>query len=451
MKAMIFSVILIFGVLFNIPPLKSQSINPIKADTVFKGYDSGVTSSVKIVNHGTSIIYNHDGKLYEMSAVTYKELRQIQLEEVNPVTKFDIDENCKYIFYQTKSDTITFVADYNSGKTLQLLNGSTHVTKDYLYFERKRDGGWSNWIYISKINDFTPIDTFRVINGGDQQHGYHLAAYQTVFDKNILLFKTHTQALGSGDWFYANDWRKVDPVTFEVGQPMLGVQCTDGYLFTSKSGKYNGFYYSSVSIDNNHYPNHVDTEILILDSAFNNIYTISENDLKAYYNDAGFSLLGDINFLNDRFLISSIKYNNGTGMVQSLMVFDIQEKKSIKFIDFENYTSACYNDKFILSNKAGCFVTLTLEQLPVLEKKKPSDNLLVQYSNNNLVIQADISKGVDISIMNITGEVIESQNCIYVNEGLNTIHLNNQLANGLYFCIIKTPEAVYSRKFLVIL
>ncbi|MEI6089972.1 MAG: T9SS type A sorting domain-containing protein [bacterium] len=441
--------LLVSTVLLNIIPIKAQSISPIKADTVFAGYDSGVTSSLKIVNHGTSIIYNHDGKLYEMSALTYKLVREIVLDELNPVTKYDVDDNCKYIFYNTKLDTLTFVADYYTGKTIKTFQGSYFLTKDNIIV-KTRKGNWISVFTIMKTNDFNPIDTF--------YYGVHfndievagISDCKTVYDKNIFLYKIHTQGIGSADGHSSEEWYKIDPVTLTPGKSMLKTENTSGYLFISKSGKYNAFYYSSVEMDNNHNTNHVDTKILILDTAFKNINSISENDLKKYYNDADFSLLTDVGFLNDRYMISSVKYNDGLKIVQNVQVYDIERKKAIKHIDFENYTSACYNDKFILSNKAGCFVTLTLEQVPVVEENKSTVGFNASYSNNNLILQSVKSESVDMKIINITGEVVELQNCVYLNEGSNTFQLNNQLANGLYFCIIKTPESIFSRKFMVI-
>jgi hypothetical protein len=436
MKNSILILMVLLAIAMNFSPAKSQSIVPIQADTVFKGYTSGETSSVKIINHGTSIIYNHSGKLYEMSATKYKPIREIMLDGIDPVTKYDVDDNCRYIFYNTGKDTITYVADFYTGKTIKTFHGRFFLTKDYLFLRTQQQGSWSgvNSKYdILSIEDFGKIESFYISREGTDSDYLGVGSFVCIYDKNYLIFEIPHSNFRTGGNRTGTEWVAIDSATHSLKSTPFSTQ---GKLIASKTGR-TFAYCASGSIN-------------IYNESFKIIANINEDNLKKYYNDGDVRLLSDMNIIDDKYLISSIKYNNGTKIVQNVQVYDILEKKAVKFIDFENYTSACYNNKFIFSNKQGCLATLTLEQLPVLEKKEPTDNYFVQYSNNNLVIQAEESKGVDISIMNLTGERVESLNNFYLNEGSNTIELNTHLASGLYFYIIQTSENTFSRKFMVI-
>ncbi|MEI6089971.1 MAG: T9SS type A sorting domain-containing protein [bacterium] len=448
-----FSVLLIlfFAILCFIAPSKAQNIRVIQADTIFKGYDSGVTSSLKIVNHGTSIIYNHDGKLYEINAITYEPIREIILDDSLTVTKFDIDENCKYIIYNTKVDTLTFVADYNTGTTVKVLHGIFYLTKDYLFLHLKdlRTTYYTNFNFAKyDISNLSLVNNISVKYDCLYNHTLSLGMIKTVYYKNELILQTVARGSGSSEGHYVIKLYTVDFDSTKFNEIFKNLTQDYSNLYMSENGIFNVFYLKGY----NEYPpyNYVDTYLSIFNSNYKNIDGIKESSLIGMFNIDKESTYNDIIIINDRFLFFSVSQKDGKNVYKRILVYDLIEKKFIKIIDFSNYTSARYQDKFILSNKTGCLATLTFDQLPVLDNKNIAVGFNVSYSNNNLILQSNKSEGVDISIMNITGEVVETQYCVYLNEGSNTFQLNNQLANGLYFCIIKTPESISSHKFMVI-
>jgi hypothetical protein len=449
--------ILLFAILFAITPVKSQSIRTIQADTIFKGYESGETSSVKIINHGISLIYNHSGKLYEMSAITYEPVREIKLDESQPVTKFSVDGNCKYIIYNTNTDTITFVADYNTGKTIKTLKGTYYLGYHFIYIVKGFHYPSSKIIRYS-LADLSPKDTLI----------YKLPIWSGFIPefKNIRTIPNSEDIIVSTGGIYGERGNFDEPYSYNIVdfstdsiRPIYLHQSSNGegsaysYLLISEDLKYNilekSEYNTSEDENRNHITTYVDTDFFIHDSNYKYIDDIKESEIRKLFNDPTirFQLNGII--VQNQYLAFGFSRLLGGITKNQIMIYDLNKKIVIAIIDF-NLKSFSFDNKFIFSNKSGCLATLSLDQVPVLEDKKLSADYSVNYTNNTLLITSQESKKADITILDMTGAIVFIQKDINVNSGISSFKIDNQLSCGIYFCIVQTPEAAISRKFMVI-
>lgn len=453
MKNVILILILFSAIALNISPAKSQSIRMIQADTIYKGYDSGETSSVKFINHGTSFIYNHSGKLYEMNALTYEPTREIKLDNTEPVTNFSVDENCKYIIYNTNVDTITIVADYNTGKTIKTIRGRYYITKDNLFIYYGQGYVTDNVTYqFAKLRlyDLNSIDTFKV----------KVKTYSTFTPKLRRvnsIYKTNTIIVGTGGHGYYRDgydaltsWYLLNFETdsmeyFDISTSQFDKKDINCSLFVSNYAEY---YAISQSFYNS--PQNDENQFLIYNSNFKYLFRILQSELRKLTNDINLKLIFNAKIIDEKYIVFGIEQTINNVVLHRLMIYDLEAEYPIRIIDFDVNTFDYDSGKFIFSNKSGCLATLSLDQVPVLEVNKFSDDYSVNYSNNRLLISSQESKNADINILDITGSNIFTQKDICVNQGINSLNLNNQLSCGIYFCIIQTSEATISRKFMVV-
>lgn len=451
MKNVILILILFSVIALNISPAKSQSIRMIQADTIFKGYDSGETSSVKVINHGTSLIYNHAGKLYEMSAITYEPIREIKLDESLPVVNFSVDENCKYLIYNTTVDSITIVANYNTGKTIKVLLGSYYMSKDYLfllYYNTARGNNYT--VGISKFakiafSNLAPLDTFiykfQVFGGFTPR----LDGVRTIYNQNKLIIGDGGIYSAQSYHVYSTTWLIVDfeagsVINVDVGKAKRFSADYQNYLYLSKNGKY------LVDIQ---YNLGKEDYFFVYDSTHTYLYQILGSEIKKLINDQNLTFVRNTMIIDDKYLLFSVEQKIMNKIIRRTLVYDLEAQYPIRLIDFDNYAYD-YNNKLIFSNKPGCLATLGLEQVPVLEDEKLSDDYSVTYTNNILFITSQESRNAAITILDMTGSIVFTQKGICVNTGINSLNLPNQLSCGIYFCIIQTKEATILRKFMVI-
>jgi hypothetical protein len=457
MKYPIFILMLLASIILIIVPAKSQSIRTIQADTIFKGYDTGETKSVKIVNHGTSIIYNHSGKLYEMSAITYEHIREIKLEDSLPVTKFSVDDNCKYIIYNTKSDTITLVADYNSGKTIKTIFGMCYLGYNYIYTVDFSNGPDISIIRYN-LSSLTPADTFVHKFETDNSHSLRYKNLINIPNTDNIFLSIGGIFLGRGMFDMNYSYYKIDFANDSVQGIDFTQNRTDegtAYSVLSISEDLNYYvlekseYNTTEDADRKHITTCRETNFFVYVSNYKNVGDIKKSEIRKLLKDPELEFYFNGIIVENRYLVFGISRKIQAKSKNPIIIYDLKNNVPFALVDFD-VNSFSYDGKFIFSNYRGCLATLSLEQVPVQENNKLTNEYSVSYSNNNLLISSDANKLITISIMNITGEEVESINNIYLTEGSNTIPLNNNLANGLYFCIIQTPEATFSRKFMVI-
>lgn len=420
-------------------------IPTIEADTIFKGFSSGVVSRLVFANEGKSVIVMRDGTPVEIDIETHQILREFEAvpNATSAAARMYFDKRCNYLTVEISSSLIdgktnftgTVVWDYATSKIIKTLKATYFFSNDeHTYMWNKSDGN----IYEYDPDSFRKLDS----SGFKIDYGWQCATTwqnpvnipntdQIVYD----IYLDRADNYGGREFhgtliyvidFKTNQFREIYPKTnTTIGSKISSIK-------TTATGKY-----SIVDRDACHY--------IFLDCNLNYLYEIKSDGWK----ESNGLIEGNNPFLNTTFGDDYALFNITTTQGRKIACLNIAEKKVYKYLGFIG--TAIYDretKKLAVVNSKGVIALFDDEMTPVQETPKLTKNT-IYYKEGTLVYETSESGKMDIVIVDYLGNTIWSQSEVYMNSGENRLPITTRLSNGVYFCIVKSLSGTQTYKFMV--
>jgi hypothetical protein len=422
----------------------------VQADTVFQGFGGGSVSGIVFGPTGETVILMHDAQPVEINIKTKQIVREF---EKVPNAQGDgshtfIVNGFPYLVSSFNSSEILgiknfagdVVWDLNTGKILKVLPNIMLLTDGNMnkYFTY-----WNHNFCSYDFEKFKLKDSFNL----DNIETYHIEwrGYGIIPNSNKVLIganryteftpgqKEYKQAELYLMDFDTKEFTKI-PIPYESWQTNAQISG----ISVSETGKYKIVSLNIFNVDYYYF----------LDKNMNFLYKMTLSDFELLTNTDNIFNTALSLTLTDDYLIFYISSNDLK--VRKMFSFDIQKKNILKYLSFIG--TGLYNrtsQKIALYGILGITGIYSLEALPVQDNSQLNQMENVQYKDSNLIINANLPERVDITITDYNGNLLHTQNDVFLQKGSNSIKINLPLANGIYFCVIKSIGGSNSFKFIV--
>lgn len=434
-------------------------IPTIEADTIFKGFDSGIVSGIVFANDGKSVIIIHDGQPVEIDVETRKIVREFEKvpNATSSATKLEYINLNKYLITTIKASELngnkyfdgTIVWDYNTGKivkTLQKMYFITNGEHNYIW------NGVDGFLYDYDLSNFRKVDSIKLKSFNSYPEKTTWQHPVILPNTNKILFNVYLDRPDNyggrefqGIQLYVVDFKTQEYKNIKFPDGKQQVYALIFKIATTETGKY-------------YIIEKKQCQFMIYDSNLNFLYEIKYED---WPNLAGLEVAYApmfINSFNDDHLIFEVNLNSNYYTDFKTICLNISEKKIYKYLaltgihfDWEDNCFAKYDrltNKLSLVNKSGLVGLFDAEITPVQEPRKTL-SLEITYRNNQIEYFSDKTFLGETQILNLAGKVVCNLGVLEYTIGKNAIHSDLPLPNGIYIFLVKAESGNTSYKFMI--
>jgi len=453
MKNIILFIIAVFICTLSITNAKAQTIPIVQADTVFQGFGGGSVSGIVFGPTGETVIVMHDAQPVEINIKTKQIVREFEKVPNSLGDQYLImDKTRGLLSINTRCTELLGTKDFSgnvfwdmvTGKIIKtipnvvlLSNGKQYYS--YIIKDKKQ--------YIGLFN----IDTYKFIDSVEFDQGWVMgeqtrfsAGFGIIPNSNKVLIGANGANYKGRSKLYVLDFdtKKYTeiPIPYDDGQE----SSTITRINVSETGKY---FVVTMDVVNDL------TAYLFYDKDFKFVFKETRKHLNNLFDEAGIYLnFWETNFIHDDYLICPFEIWSVPEQQYFYYAdfYSISEKSIKKRILFTKVDGIDYfENNIIIGNAFGIIGLLKFDALPVENDLRTKTIQNIQYKDNNLIINTTITDKVEIDLSDYNGGLLFSQKDVYLRSGVNTIKLNHPLANGVYFCLIKSTTESNSFKFMV--